>query len=80
MSNAYLTLKTDIKKLQFGAKKCKKIYIGKSCDKYKCQELKVDKWEEVEIRNEETGIDDIKDVCNDEEIMEEKSEEKYLET
>ena len=36
------------------------------------------KWEELEIRNEETGIDDIKDVCNDTEIMEEKTEEKYL--
>ena len=31
-----------------------------------------------EIRNEETRIDDIKDVCNDVEIMEEKTEEKYL--
>ena len=78
MSKAYLTLKTDIKKLQFGSKKCKKIHIGKSCDKYKCQELKVDRWEELEIRNEETGIDEIKDVCNDEDIMEEKTEEKYL--
>ena len=35
----------------------KKVHIGKSCDKYKCQELKVDKWEELEVRNEETGID-----------------------
>ena len=78
MSHAYLTLKTDVKKLQFGSKKCKKIHIGKYCEKYKCQELKVDKWEELEIRNEETGMNDIKDVCNGTEIIEEKTEERYL--
>ena len=78
MSNAFLTLKTDTKKLQFGAKKCKKIHIGKVCEKYKCQDLKVDKWEELVIYDKEKETDDIKDVCDGQEIMEEKSEEKYL--
>ena len=78
MSNAYLTLKTDIKKLQFGAQKCKKIHVGKICEQYKCQDLKVDKWEEIVTKNEETGIDEINDICNGYEIMEETTEDKYL--
>ena len=78
MSNAYLTLKTDMKKLQFGAKKCKKIHVGKTCENYKCQDLKVDKWEEIVIKNEEKGTEDIDDVCNGYKIMEENKEEKYL--
>ena len=78
MSNAFLTLKTDTKKLQFGAKKCKKMHVGKTYEKYKCQDLKVDRWEELDIYDEEKGIDDIEDVCDGYEIMEEKSEEKYL--
>ena len=78
MSNAFLTLKTDTKKLQFGAKKCKKMHVGKSHEKYKCQDLKVDKWEELNVYDEENGMEDIKDVRTGYEIMEEKSEEKYL--
>ena len=78
MSNAYLALKTDIKKLQFGAAKCKKLHIGKCYDKYKCQDLKVDKWEELEIKSSEELMDDIKDLCTGSEVMEKKSEEKYL--
>ena len=78
MSNAYLTLKTDIKKLQFGAQKCKKIHLGKICEHYKCQDLKVDRWEEIVTKNEETGIDEINDICNGYEIMEETTEDKYL--
>ena len=78
MSNAYLALKTDIKKLQFGAAKCKKLHIGKCYDKYKCQDLKVDKWEELEIKSSEELMDDIKDVWTGSEVMEEKCEEKYL--
>ena len=40
--------------------------------------MKVDNWKEIEIRNEETGIDEVEDVCQGKEIMEEKTEEKYL--
>ena len=78
LSNAYLTLKTDIKKLQFGAKKCNKIHVGKICESYKCQDLKVDKWEEIVIQNDVTGTDDIDDECNGYEVMGKATEEKYL--
>ena len=54
------------------------MHVGKTYEKYKCQDLKVDRWEELDIYDEEKGIDDIEDVCDGYEIMEEKSEEKYL--
>ena len=76
--NAFLTFKTDSKKLQFGVQKCKKLHIGKSFEEFKCQSLKINNWEEIEVINEETGIDDIEDVCNEPVEMEEKIDEKYL--
>ena len=59
MSHAFISLKTDSKKLQFGASKCKKLHVGKGCEEYKCQTLKIDDWKELEVVNEETGIDEI---------------------
>ena len=76
--HAYLTFKTDSKKLQFGAQKCKKLHVGKTFEEYKCQTLKINNWEEVEVLNEETGVEDIEDICNDELEIEKKVEEKYL--
>ena len=77
MAHSYIAMKTDSKKLQFGAQKCKKLHVGRFCEDFKCQTLKVDTWKEVEFRDEETGVDEIEDVHIGEEIMEEKDEEKY---
>ena len=58
MTNSYIKTKTDAKKLQFGAEKCKKkMHIGKTVQDFKCQTLKIDHWKEVEFFNEDTGID-----------------------
>ena len=57
MSHAYIKLKTDSKKLQFGAQKCKKLHVGRFCDDFKCQRLEVNGGKEVEIFNDEAGID-----------------------
>ena len=78
MTHSYIKLKTDSKKLQFGAQKCKKLHVGKVCEEFKCQTLEVDEWKEVEILNEETGVDEIEDICEGTEVMEEKMDEKYL--
>ena len=78
MVNSYMQCQTASKKLQFGATKCKKMHIGKQCEEYKCQPLYVDSWKEVEKENVDTGILEIEDKFEGEEIMEEKSEEKYL--
>ena len=77
-AHAYLAFKTDSKKLQFGTQKCKKLHVGKSFDDFKCQTLKIQNWEEVEVVNDKTGMDGIEDICSDEVEMEQKVEEKYL--
>ena len=76
--NSYLKCKTSTKKLQFGIDKCKKIHIGKTHEEYKCQPIYVDKWTEHEEENKKTGIIEIKDVFEGEEVMGDSNSEKYL--
>ena len=76
--NAFLAFKTDSKKLQYGAQKCKKLHVGKKIQEFKCQPLKIDNWQEIEVVDKETGLEEIEDFLNDEVEMEEKSDEKYL--
>ena len=69
--HAYLTFKTESKKLQFGAQKCKKLHVGKRIEAFKCQKLKVDLWKEIE-----TGSEQFEDICDDEHKMEASGQEK----
>ena len=78
MAHSYIKLKTACKKLQFGPQKCKKIHIGKTKEDFKCQPLFVDNWKENTVEECETGTIRIEDVCEGEDVMEEKQEEKYL--
>ena len=78
MIHSFIKLKTESKKLQFGAEKCKKLHVGKLCEEFKCQELYIDNWKEVLIENSDDGKVGIEDCLVGEEVMEEKSEEKYL--
>ena len=54
------------------------MHIGKSVDKYKCQPLFVDKWEETEVEDCENGRIRVEDSCDGEDLMENKNDEKYL--
>ena len=78
MMTAYINFKTNSKKLQFGEAKCKKLHIGHSKEEFKCQNLTVDKWKEVEVHYDEIGDIKLEDIFDGEAIMEEKNEEKYL--
>ena len=78
MMNTYINFKTNSKKLQFGVNKCKKMHVGHDQLDYKCQDLSVDKWTEVEVKNDITGDVELKDTIDGEHIMEEKEDEKYL--
>ena len=69
MVHGFMKIMTDSKKLQFGADKCKKMHVGKYCEIYKCQTLKVDQWKEIEIINEETGSEEINDIIEGEKEM-----------
>ena len=78
MLNSFIRCKTNEKKLQFGGEKCKKLHVGNTREEYKCQDLSVDTWTEMEIRNEATGEFEFKDIDDGDYKLEEKSEEKYL--
>ena len=47
-------------------------------EEFKCQDLSVDKWTEVDVMNDVTGEVEIIDDCVGEHTMDEKTEEKYL--
>ena len=64
--------------MQFGVTKCKKLHVGHSQVDYKCQDLIVENWDEVEMKNDVTGELEMKDVQVGDHLMEEKEEEKYL--
>ena len=78
MMNAYINCKTSGKKLQFGVSKCKQLHVGNTNADFKCQQMAVDKWTEIEIKNDETDELELKDVFEGEEYMEKRSDEKYL--
>ena len=78
MMNSYINYKTNSKKLQFGVEKCKKLHVGHKVEEFKCQDLFVDKWTEVDVKNDVTGEVDISDDWVGEHTMEDKHEEKYL--
>ena len=78
MLNSFINFKTNEKKLQFGIDKCKKMHIGKYCQEYKCQKLNIDCWKELEVIDEETGMEKIEDVYSGRETMKESDDEKYL--
>ena len=39
-------------------------------EKYRCQTLREDKWKEIEMINEETGVEEIQDIVEREKEME----------
>ena len=62
MFNVFPDITILYKKLLFGVKKCKKLHIGNMDKEYKCQDFSVDKWEEVELINDETEKMDLRKV------------------
>ena len=75
--NSFLSCKSNTKKLQFGAGKCKKMHIGKQFEEYKCHPIYVDNWNEFEKKNE-VGQEFIEDICVGQVQIEHSEEEKYL--
>ena len=74
--NAFLNSKTNLKKLQFGGDKCKKLHIGKK--EHLCPDLCVDSWILVKQDENKTGIRNLKDEPDGDFPMEKKEEAKYL--
>ena len=74
--NAYLNTKTNLKKLQFGASKCKKMHVGQNSAH--CPDLYIDKWKLKQVSNIHCSINDFEDVEDGEIKMESSIKEKYL--
>ena len=74
--NAFLNVKTNIKKLQYGEDKCFKMHVG--LDKSICPDLMIDKWTTVETEKVKAGESSIKDVYVGKHLISEKTRERYL--
>ena len=77
-SNSYINYKISSKKLQCGAKKCKRMHIGKTPKTIMCCELKIDGWREENVTCVETGTTQIKDSYEGGNILETSLGERYL--
>ena len=76
LMNAFINAKTNMKKLQFGVKKCHKMHVGAKTSY--CPDLKVDNWEVKVVDNFKTSEKAIEDEFVGEHVMEESETEKYL--
>ena len=75
--NAFLNMKTNMKKLQYGEDKCVKLHIGS--DKTVCPDLLIDKWKIVDAEDTvEPSESSVKDVYCGKHLVEEKRKERYL--
>ena len=74
--NSYLNTKTNLKKLQFGTKKCVKMHVG--CYTPYCPDLYIDQWKLENVEESGCNIRDLVDVTDDDHLMEDTVEQKYL--
>ena len=78
MMNAFINTKTNLKKLQYGIKKCFKMHVGKSCVKEICPDLFVDGWKLKEVTELESGQVNLEDEHDGQHEMKTVEQEKYL--
>ena len=58
--NKFINKKSAEKKLQFGASKCVKIHVGKTCNKSMCTDLSVGEWKVKVVNDPKTKLDYVK--------------------
>ena len=76
--NAFFNIKTAEKTLQFGAKKCKSMLIGKNKDIVINNQLHVDSWTVAYEDNRYTGVADLKESYSGKTQIEKTEEYTYL--
>ena len=76
--NTFINSKTAMKRLQFGASKCIKLHIGKTCNDNLCKDLFVDTWKLNVVENIVTGQLEQKESFGGQEKMKVKHEQVYL--
>ena len=75
---AYINSQAQFNYLQFGLKKCSKMHIGKTRQKFKCTPIFLDNWTTEEIKNRETGEIELNEKYSGKSKIEDVSEVKYL--
>ena len=78
LMNKFINVKSAMKKLQFGASKCVKMHVGKTCNKSLCADLHVDRWKLNVVTDEDTGHTYQSEVFAGQERMLQKTEQVYL--
>ena len=76
LMNSFIKSKSNMKKLQFGEKKCHKIHVG--CDHSICPSLSIDKWKVKNIKQMDISISTLEDIYDGDHEIEDSYEEKYL--
>ena len=76
--NKFINKKSAEKKLQFGASKCVKIHVGKTCNKSMCTDLSVGEWKVKVVNDPKTKLDYRKETFCGLVKMEEKKDQLYL--
>ena len=77
-TNAFITSKIALKKLQFGPKKCFVLHTSKEHKDIRNMELFVDGWVMKEVQNVETGTVERRDILEGDMEVSHKNSEKYL--
>ena len=78
MMNAFMNIKTAEKGLQFGAKKCKSMLIGKELKNVLNSKLSVDKWNVEHKENLSTGETELIETYSGQIEIEKCEQQKYL--
>ena len=76
LATSHLNAQTNLKRLQFGAKKCHKLHIGRKCRI--CPEMKIDTWNMEKSSDNVTSVVELVDVEGQKHILEEVDLAKYL--
>ena len=76
MMSSYVNTQTNLKKLQFGPEKCKKLHIG--TEGHNCPTLTVEKWTEIEVQNEDLDLVETEDKWHGNVTMTDTEEKSFL--
>ena len=76
--NEFISTKTGMKKLQFGASKGIKLHVGKSCNETLCSNLSVGAWKVEAVTDTSSGKCYQAESFGGQEVMKVKADQMYL--
>ena len=73
-----LILKHAVKNFNLESKKCKKLHVGKTKSKIRCQNLKIGEWKVKNVRNTNTSENSHEEIFTGDTDITETDDERYL--